>query len=106
MSATRIDPPFSGQKFDTFDQWVSKASTWLTVHPDHNNTEHGNTKGWRGNHFTAMCFDAKGRRCTNGGHFQRARDEDAFPVWWVWPDQIPEIVRTLQYFKRNVSAAA
>lgn len=80
------------QRFDTFSQWVNSASTRLTAHPDYRNTEHGETKGWRGRHFTALCFDQKGRLLHNGGDFMRARDEDAFPVWWVWPDQIPEIL--------------
>lgn len=79
------------QRFDTFEQWVSKASSWLTRHPRYNNTEHGDKVGWRGKHFTAMCFDSKGRRVCNGGDFQRARDEDAFPVHWMWPDQLLEL---------------
>ncbi|WP_420104526.1 hypothetical protein [Bosea sp. (in: a-proteobacteria)] len=87
-----VEPPFSQQRFDTFDQWVSRASSWLTRHPEHNNTELGEEKGWRGHHFTAMCFDTLGRRCRNGGDMMRARDEGAFPVWWIWPDQIVEIV--------------
>lgn len=92
MGATnevRFEPPFEGQQFNSFQEWVNKASSWLTRHPAYCNTEHGTTKGWRGNHFTAMCFDAKGRRCRNGGDFQTAHDEGAFPVWWIWPDQIP-----------------
>lgn len=84
--------PVDGQSFDSFQHWVNKASSWLTSHPDFNNTEHGDSKGWRGHHFTAMCFDQKMRRCRNGGDFQRARDEGAFPIWWIWPDQIPELL--------------
>jgi hypothetical protein len=101
-----LQAPFSTQQFDTFEQWVSRASSWLTCHNDYNNTEHGETKGWRGHHFTAMCFDAKGRRCHNGAHFQRARDEDAFPVWWIWPDQIPEVVDALQSLQSKARVAA
>jgi len=89
----RVTPPFPDQKFPTFGHWVDKASSWLTCHQSYNNTEHGGVKGWRGHHFTALCFDSFGRRCTNGADFQRAHDEGAFPVWWVWPDQIVEVVR-------------
>jgi hypothetical protein len=81
-------PPFGDQCFDNFEQWVFRAQSWLTCHHDYNNTEHGEERGWRGEHFTALCFDMKGRRCTRGEHFMRARDEGAFPVWWIWPDQI------------------
>lgn len=88
----RIAPPFGDQRFDSFDQWVAYASSWLTCHIDYNNTEHGDDKGWRGNHFTALCFDSLGRRCRIGSDMHRARDEGAFPVWWVWPDQIVELV--------------
>lgn len=77
----------SDQRFDTFDQWVSRAFRWLTSHPEYNNTEHGGD-GWRGRHFTAICFDQFGRRCHNGGDFMRARDEGAFPVFYLWPDQL------------------
>lgn len=78
-----------GQSFCVLQDWVNRASRALTSHPEYRNTEHsGPAKGWRGPHFTALCFDQKGRRCRNGGDFQRAHDEDAFPVWWVWPDQI------------------
>ncbi len=84
-----------GQSFISHMEWVNKASSWLTDrggHPEYNNTEHGNAKGWRGPHFTALCFDQKGRRCRNGGDFARAEDEKAFPVWWVWPDQIAPLL--------------
>ncbi len=89
MAETRIAPPFGDQRFDTFNQWVAWARSWLTCHESYNNTEHGDAKGWRGHHFTAMCFDSLGRRCRQGSDFMRARDEGAFPVWWIWPDQIP-----------------
>lgn len=79
------------QRFDSFDQWVSRASSWLTRHPQYNNTEHAKKTGWQGPHFTAICFDSQGRRVCNGGDMQRARDEGAFPVYWLWPDQLLEI---------------
>lgn len=91
-AAVKIAPPFGDQTFDHFEQWVSRASTWLTCHPDYNDTEHGERKGWRGHHFTALCFDSFGRRCSNGREMQRARDEGAFPVWWIWPDQIVDAI--------------
>ena len=64
------------QQFDSFVQWVNKASSWLTRHPSYD-----------GKKFRALCFDAKGRRCQIGADFMRARDEDAFPIRWAWPDQ-------------------
>lgn len=76
------------QRFDSFQQWVDKASSWLTGHPEYNDTEHSKSKPWRGHHFKAICFDAKGRLCRIGLDFQRARDDKAFPVRWIWPDQI------------------
>jgi hypothetical protein len=45
--------------FDNFQQWVNKASTWVN--------------GGR-------CFDARGRECSSGADFMRARDEGTFPV--------------------------
>src|SRR5687768_10601408 len=87
-----IAPPFEGQCFTSFQDWVNKATSRLTRHVEYNNTEFGETKGYRGRHFTAMCFDSLGRRCRNGGDFQRAEDEGAFPVWWIWPDQIIDLV--------------
>lgn len=84
------------QCFDDFNQWVNKASSWLTRHADYNNTEHGDKKGWRGQHFTALCFDAKGRICRCGGDFMRARDEGTFPIHWVWPDEVPAMFARLE----------
>lgn len=82
----------NGQCFTSHVEWECKARSWLTGHPRYHNTEHGDTKGWRGEHFTALCFDQKGRRVRNGGDFKRAHDEGAFPVWWVWPDQIAPLL--------------
>lgn len=97
LSVTPLEParPFvavEGQCFTSHHEWVNKASSWLTRHPEYRNTEHGDTKGWRGAHFTALCFDQKGRRVRKGGDFQLAHDEGAFPIWWVWPDQIAELL--------------
>lgn len=85
--------PIDRQSFKSHAHWVSQARYVLTAHPDYHNTEHdGPKEGWRGEHFTALCFDQKGRRVRNGGDFKRAQDEDAFPVWWVWPDQIAPLL--------------
>lgn len=85
-----------GQSFNSEQDWINRASRRLTVHPDYNNTEHGEGKGWRGPHFTALCFDQAGRRMRNGGDFKRATEEQSYPVWWVWPDQINDLLRALQ----------
>lgn len=85
--------PIASQCFVSHREWVSSARYQLTAHPKYHNTEHeGPATGWRGEHFTALCFDQKGRRCRNGGDFKRAEEEGAFPVWWVWPDQIAELL--------------
>jgi hypothetical protein len=95
MEMMKMKPPFEGQYFTSFAQWVVQAKHVLTAHPEFNDTEHGG-EGWRGYHFKAMCFDSLGRRCRNGGDFERANKENAFPVWWVWPDQIPQLVETAE----------
>lgn len=51
-------------EFPQFSTWINKATSWI-----------GGTN--------ALCADAKGRICRNGGDFMRARDEGAFPVrYW------------------------
>jgi hypothetical protein len=60
-------PIWEGQ-FDTFSTWVNKAPSWLS----------GDIRG------QAVCIDMKGRRCSCGGDFSRARDDDAFPVRFFW----------------------
>jgi len=57
-------------EFSSYQTWVNKASSWI---------------GWTG----AKCFDAKDRPCRIGKDFMRARDEDAFPVRWYFPDRFP-----------------
>ena len=84
--------PVGYQYFTCQQDWVNNARPALTGHPDYRNTEHPPGEGWRGHHFTALCFDQKGRRCRIGSDFQRAEDEDAYPVWWVWPDQIASLL--------------
>jgi hypothetical protein len=68
-----FSPDWSGQ-FDTFQAWVNHATRALTDGPE-------NSIGMT---LPAICIDAKGRRCTCGGDFQRARDEGAFPVRYFW----------------------
>ena len=62
------------QQFDTYEQWVNKASSWLTRFEG-----------------PAICVDAKGRYCRIGRDFMRARDDGGFPIRWYWPHQIAEI---------------
>lgn len=81
-----------GQSFSSHQDWVNRATRELTSHPQFRDTQHPTKKGWQGYHFTAMCFDQMGRRCRNGGDMQRASDDGAFPVWWIWPDQVAELV--------------
>jgi len=97
MSINKIEQEafeaIKGQSFFCHQDWVNRASRVLTSHPKYHNTEHdGPAKGWRGEHFTAMCFDQLGRRIRNGGDFRRAAEDNAFPVWWIWPDQISALI--------------
>lgn len=85
--------PVEGQSFSSQQDWVNRATRALTGHPSYLNTEHGETKGWRGPHFTALCFDQAGNRMRNGGDFMRATEEGTYPVWWIWPDQIEPLLR-------------
>lgn len=63
----------TNQQFEHFATWVNMASSWLTR---------------RGPHVHAVCIDARGRACEMGKDFMRARDEDAFPVRWLWPEDV------------------
>lgn len=80
--------PIEGQSFSSEQDWINRATRCLTSHPEYRNTEHDGGNGWRGPHFTALCFDQAGNRMRNGGDFQRATREGTYPVWWIWPDQI------------------
>lgn len=59
------------QCFTSEQEWINKASSWLKRHPSYSEF------------FRAICFDATGKICRNGGDFSRA----TYPVYWVWPDQ-------------------
>lgn len=94
MTSEKAFVAVEGQSFSSREDWVRRGRSRLTCHPEYHNTEHdGPAKGWRGAHFTALCFDQKGRRVRNGGDFQRAEDDGAFPVYWIWPDQIDALLR-------------
>jgi hypothetical protein len=91
-TSSHLGTQFSGPRWSALQPIPSVS--WLTRHPEYNNTEHGKDPGaigWRGHHFTTMCFDSRGRRCRQGSDFMRARDEGTFPVIWIWPDQIWEL---------------
>lgn len=72
VPAGKLVPKWSGQ-FDTHQQWVNKARSWLASP----------------SHAPAVCIDAKGRRCTIGADMARARDEGAFPVRYFWECELP-----------------
>lgn len=59
------------QSFSSFQEWINKATSWLTRHEKY------------GNYFHAICFDSTGRICKNGRDFETA----VYPVYWIWPDQ-------------------
>ncbi len=63
------------QKFEFHQQWVNKASSWLTS---------------RGPNVRPICFDTVGNVCSTGTDFRNAKDNDTFPIRWVWPDQVAE----------------
>lgn len=67
------------QQFETFQTWVNKASSWLTR---------------RGPHQRVICLDAKNRVCRIGMDMHRARDEGAFPVRWLWPEDVAALATT------------
>ena len=66
------------QRFDSFAQWVNKASSWLTRHPEYTPDSL---------FFRALCLDSLGRPCSCGRDFMRARDEGTFPIYWRWPGE-------------------
>lgn len=57
-------------QFNSHVEWVNKAASRI---------------GYTG----AKCYDAKDRRCRNGGDMKRAQDENAFPVRWYLPYHYP-----------------
>lgn len=79
--------PIEGQCFNSVGIWEIKGHSWLTSHdrfsPD----------------FEALCFDQKFRPVIYGADFYRADKENAFPVFWVWPDQWELIFKQFQFQK-------
>lgn len=53
-------------EFSSFTRWVNKAQGWFAAY------------GLTGR--DVICLDTKGRICTIGADFMRARDDDAYPV--------------------------
>jgi hypothetical protein len=68
-------PRWAGE-FHSFDDWVNFATKRLS-----------GARGSLRQEVAAICVDAKGRRCSIGGEFMRARDEGAFPVRYFWECQ-------------------
>jgi len=52
-------------EFYAFEQWVNKAQSWFQQYAWNKDT---------------ICLDERGRVCVRGIHFQRARDENTFPI--------------------------
>jgi hypothetical protein len=67
VNKAQFVPNFEGE-FKSFEQWVSKASSWITK--------------------DALCVDAKGRICQLGKDFKRAQEERAFPVRFFYDMQV------------------
>lgn len=65
MSMRRYDLPIPTREpdgqFTSMVQWINKATSWIGGE-------------------NALCVDAKDRICRNGGDFQRAETEGAFPI--------------------------
>lgn len=74
-SPVKLVPNIAGQ-FDTFDDWVMKATRVLA---NKSCPSSGCTVP-----VPAICVDTKGRRCYQGGDFMRARDDGSFPVIYFW----------------------
>ena len=78
-------PPFPDQVFESFRDWAASGFV----------RDQFASACFDGTGRRCLCFDAMGRQCLCGDDMSRARDENTFPVWWVWPDQIPELVRRI-----------
>jgi hypothetical protein len=84
------------QQFNSMQEWVNKGNSWLTRRMKYNSSGHP--------YFRAVCFDTKNRLVSCGGDFQRAEDEGAFPIRWLWPDQIAEIAAQHPLFQPETVA--
>ena len=67
-----LAPKWAGE-FQNFNHWVNTASRQLT----------GRT-GSVGEKLEPICVDTLGRRCNVGKDFNRARDENTFPIRYFW----------------------
>jgi len=72
-------PKFEGQ-FDSHQDWVNRAQRVLSV-PSHKPS--------------AICVDAKGRRCHIGADMKRASEEGTFPVRYFWECELATPAATL-----------
>jgi len=68
---TTLAPKWAGE-FKIFGEWVATAQRVLESP----------------SYCSAICVDAKGRRCAIGKDFARARDEGAFPVRYFWQCEV------------------
>lgn len=81
-----IHEALKAQKFSSFDDWVNTAQRKLAV--NHRDEKFRQSYKTPPEDERAICFDTKGRRCFIGRDFMRARDEQTFPVHFIWPDQM------------------
>jgi len=70
MEREGLKPRILGS-FKSYQDWVNRATRELAYF-----------KHEYGHKVDAMCVDSIGRRCTCGGDFARARDENTFPVYY------------------------
>lgn len=70
----QLVPKWAGQ-FDTHQQWVNKAASWLRS-PDWNRP---------------VCVDSLGRRMAIGMDMAKARDEGTFPVRYFWECELTSV---------------
>jgi hypothetical protein len=93
MTAPALTPKWEGA-FARFEDWVNHASSWLAGP----NTPLDAV----GQKLSAVCVDAKGRRCFIGADFMRARDDGAFPVYFFWEcEPRPDLDPTREDRKRR-----
>ncbi len=81
------------QQFDSMQEWVNKGRSWLTRRLKEDSSGHP--------YFKPVCFDTKNRLVECGGDFMRAEREGAFPVRWLWPDQIAEVAAQHPMFQEK-----
>ena len=72
--------------FADFTQWVGKATSWIGGQ-------------------NALCADAEGRICHNGGDFMRARDEGKFPVRFWFGEGPPQTSKQARKAERDYQRA-